>query len=292
MNLRKYIREILENASNLWINGGILLIKGKLFEDGTQPLYAVHIVNLMQVDRKKKDETEGVPAKMAILGEDLYRVILDNGKLRTAKVDWKNIGSLSKTLKFGGRQAHAVVLNNKKTPLHWESLKYNYFPKMFAEIGDEIMNIPNIKLTFATQTMNENWNNMKDEKIVYEAYFVEEPSRLKQEFPPVYPNTFYHHMTIAFGPKELKMPNKIGERTKLKVIGRITTDKVDALLVETDISNNKYPHITLSTAEGVKPFESNNAFEKHPDQIEYFDSPIYVDARYGYFNGRQDVNGY
>jgi hypothetical protein len=147
MNLRKIIREILENASNLWINGGILLIKGKDFEDGTQPLYAVHIVNLMQVDRKKKDETEGAPAKMAILGDDLYRVILDNGRLRAAKVDWKNLGSLSRTLKFNGRQSHAITLNNNKTPLHWETLKYNYFPKMFMEVGSEIMNIPNIKLT-------------------------------------------------------------------------------------------------------------------------------------------------
>jgi hypothetical protein len=146
MNLRKYIREILENASNLWINGGILLIKGKDFEDGTQPLYAVHIVNLMQLDRKKKDETEGAPAKMAILGDDLYRVILDNGKLRAAKIDWKNLGSISRTLKFNGRQSHAVTLNNNKTPLHWETLKYNYFPKMFMEMGSEIMNIPNIKL--------------------------------------------------------------------------------------------------------------------------------------------------
>ena len=287
MNLRKYIREILENTSNLWTSGGILLIKGKPFEDGTQPLYAVHIVNLMQLDRKKKDETEGSPAKMAILGDDLYRVILDNGRLRAAKVDWKNLGSLSRTLKFNGRQHHAVVLNNNKTPIHWQTLKYNYFPKMFMEMGNEIFNIPNIKLTFETKNINESM-----EKIVYEAYFVEEPSKLKQEFPPVYPNTFYHHMTIAFAPKELKMPDKIGERIKLKVIGRLTTDKIDALLIESDVSSNKYPHITLSTAEGIKPFESNKAFEQYPDQIEYFDSPVYVDARYGYFNGKQDVNGY
>lgn len=134
------------------------------------------------------------------------------------------------------------------------------------------------------EVLNENL-----EKIIYEAYFVDNISALKQEFPPVHPNTFYHHMTIEFAPKGLKMPNDVGSKVKLKIIGRLTTDRVDALLVDSSIASNKHPHITLSTAEGVKPFESNKAFEDHADQIKYFDSPVYIDTTYGYFNGKQDV---
>lgn len=137
--------------------------------------------------------------------------------------------------------------------------------------------------------LNENEEEGKVDKIKYEAYFVDKPSLLKQIFPPIYPNTFYHHMTIALSPKELEYPDAIGQKIKLPIIGRITTDRVDALLVDSKISKNNYPHITLSTAEGVKPFESNIAFKQTPEQIEYFDSPMFIDVTYGYFNGEKDV---
>lgn len=133
------------NDTNLWINNGILLIKGKPFEDGTQPLYAVHIVDLKQFERKKVDDTVGKPAKMAILDNTLYRIVVDNGMLRAAKVDWKNIGSLSRTFNFNGRQTHAVTLNNNKTPMHWDSLRYNNFPTLFKNV--DLMSLPGIKWT-------------------------------------------------------------------------------------------------------------------------------------------------
>lgn len=133
------------NDTNLWINNGILLIKGKPFEDGSQPLYAVHIIDLKQFERKKVDNTNGKPAKMAILDNTLYRIIVDNGMLRAAKVDWKNIGSLSRTFNFNGRQTHAVTLNNNKTPMHWDSLRYNNFPTLFKNV--DLMSLPGIKWT-------------------------------------------------------------------------------------------------------------------------------------------------
>lgn len=135
--------------------------------------------------------------------------------------------------------------------------------------------------------LNEEEEKMK--KIVYEALFVDNTSKLKQMFPPVHPNVFYHHMTIAFAPKELKYPENLGQKVRLEIIGRITTDKVDALLVNSSMSSNKYPHITLSTAEGVKPFESNKAFEESPDKIKRFNSPLYIDTTYGYFDGKNKI---
>ncbi len=126
-------------------------------------------------------------------------------------------------------------------------------------------------------------------KIIYEAFFIEEPTVLKTEFPPVHPNIFYHHLTVAFKPESLVNPELLGRGAWLKVVGQLTTDKVDVLIVETSYSIKKFPHITLSTAEGVKPSESNTEIEFHSNQIVYFDTPSYFWTRYGYFNGVEKV---
>ena len=91
-------------------------------------------------------------------------------------------------------------------------------------------------------------------------------------FPPVHPNLFYHHSTIEFKPKDLSNI-EFGVKKEMKIIGRLTNDKVDVIVVESPKSKNKYPHITLSTAEGIKPFESNTELEKHSDEIYWFKTP-------------------
>lgn len=135
------------NDTNLWIHGGILLVKGKPLEDGTQGLYAFHIINLNEFGRTKVDNTPGKAAKMAVLDNNVFRIVIENGQLRAMKMDFRFAASLSRTIKFNGRQSHAVTLNNNKTPLHWETLKYNNFPQLFKNAGTEIMGLPNIKWT-------------------------------------------------------------------------------------------------------------------------------------------------
>ena len=122
-------------------------------------------------------------------------------------------------------------------------------------------------------------------KIQYHALFVNDVNNLQRMFPPVFSNLYYHHSTIEFAPKDATNI-ELGRKVSLKIIGRITTDRVDALLVDNAKSKNKYPHITLSTAEGVKPFESNTAFEKYPQMITYFDSPQSIETTEGYYDGR------
>jgi len=124
--------------------------------------------------------------------------------------------------------------------------------------------------------------------INYHALFVDNVSKLKGMFPPVHPNTFYHHSTIEFRPKNGDNI-ELGNKVNLPIIGRITTDQVDALLVENPKSKNKFPHITLSTAEGVSPVKSNNAFDENPDKIEMFKTPIFIDTTEGYFDGSKAV---
>ena len=98
---------------------------------------------------------------------------------------------------------------------------------------------------------------------IYIAAMVTNPPALKKMFPQVHTNGYYHHSTIEFRPVMTEtLLHNVGKAVNLKVRARVTTDKVDALVVENPGSTNKYPHITLSTAEGVQPFESNSEIEK------------------------------
>lgn len=109
-------------------------------------------------------------------------------------------------------------------------------------------------------------------KFVYSAVFVNK-DELKKKYPPIHPNEYYHHSTIEFKPNNIdNLP--IGENINLKIIGRLKNDKVDALLVENSLSKNQYPHITLSTAEGIKPFESNSEIINNLDKIEPLNDSI------------------
>ena len=87
-----------------------------------------------------------------------------------------------------------------------------------------------------------------------------------RRFPPVHSQVWSHHSTIEWRPERLEVP--VGERVDLEILGRLTTPKVDALLVKNPWSKNRYPHITLSTAEGVPPVESNRELEQHYAEIE------------------------
>lgn len=126
-------------------------------------------------------------------------------------------------------------------------------------------------------------------EIIYTAIFVDRQD-LKEKYEQVFPNSFYHHSTIEFKPNSLEnIP--VGEKVELKIIGRLTTDKVDVLLVDNPLSKNEYPHITLSTNDGVKPYESNSEIKNNLDKVK----PINDSVRgiYGWFDGkdkRTDLN--
>ena len=95
------------------------------------------------------------------------------------------------------------------------------------------------------------------EPVLYSAHFVDNPDDLKKQFPPVHVQQYYDHCTIEFQPEDGRTGVYVGEKSILKIIGRVTTDRVDALVVVDSKSKNKNPHITLSVAEGVRPSESN-----------------------------------
>lgn len=101
---------------------------------------------------------------------------------------------------------------------------------------------------------------------VYTSYNVDDMYGLMKKYPSSLPNKFYSHSTICYGFQPFD--KREGEKAVLTVTGRLVTDKVDVLLVENKASNNLYPHITLATAPGVKPKESNKEIEEHIDMVE------------------------
>ena len=128
--------------------------------------------------------------------------------------------------------------------------------------------------------IKENKNN-----VIYTAVFFN-TNEVVSKYKQVHPNLYSHHSTIEFKPTDISnLP--IGEEINIKVIGRLTNDKVDVLVVRNPLSKNKFPHITLSTAEGIKPFQSNVEIENNQDKIKPINDNLI--GIVGYFDGRNEV---
>lgn len=108
-------------------------------------------------------------------------------------------------------------------------------------------------------------NDNVDSRVIYTANVVLDPEGLEKKYPSELPNKYYHHSTNRFGAQPFD--EREGERLVLRIKGRLTTDRVDALVVDNPNSVNEIPHITLATAEGVKPFESNLELKRRFDEI-------------------------
>ncbi len=128
------------------------------------------------------------------------------------------------------------------------------------------------------------------QKIIYTALFVDNRSELIELFTPKHSTVFAHHSTIAFRPSSLE-GIEIGKKVKLKILGRATDEKGDALLVEKYKTLNVHPHITLSCADGVAPSYSKELLERafENNKVEMFDTPIEISVTEGFFDGDSDV---
>jgi hypothetical protein len=108
---------------------------------------------------------------------------------------------------------------------------------------------------------------MKKE-VIYTSIVLTEESKnfVLRKFKPVHKDIHCHHSTIEFRPKCVKDLNE-GIEVSMKVTGILRTKNLDVLLVDNKLSKNKHPHITLSTAEGIKPFQSNAEIENNQDLV-------------------------
>jgi len=135
-----------------------------------------------------------------------------------------------------------------------------------------------------------NFEKKENKSVIYTAEFVKDIQDLINRFPPKHQKVFGHHSTNAFKPANLDGV-EVGKETIMKIIGRVFDEKGDALLVENLKATFKYPHITLSCAEGVPPFYSNEMIEKAvaSGAVEYFSNPEEVSVVEGYSNGKDDI---
>ena len=119
--------------------------------------------------------------------------------------------------------------------------------------------------------------------IYYTAYFIDSPRKLLEMFPTKHPVLYADHSTNKYKPNTLDGV-EIGKKISLKIIGRVTDEKCDVLLVENSKSENKYPHITLSCTRDTPPVYTNYLLEKadNDNKIEYFSEPFYIEATEGY----------
>lgn len=108
-------------------------------------------------------------------------------------------------------------------------------------------------------------NEQQDWDVIYTANNVIDPAELERRYPSGLPNKYYHHSTNKFGKQPFD--EREGTEETLRITGRLTTDKVDVLVVDNPNSTNAIAHITLATADGVKPVESNTELQKYYDEI-------------------------
>lgn len=81
---------------------------------------------------------------------------------------------------------------------------------------------------------------------------------LRAAVPSLYSNEFYHHVTLRYGVTAREVSEFIGKRVTIIATAVAYNDQAQAVRVTTGGLPDEYgvPHITLSTAKGVKPFAS------------------------------------
>lgn len=136
------VSEVIDEEQEILTKGGVILIKGRPLEDGYQRLYVTTVKTLLDLNRVKKNSTAGMPANMALLSNNLYRISVLDGRLKINGVDWPSTSAQLIALGIPNRN---ITLNNNKTPLHWETLKYSDIATCLNRISSQVLNLPNIR---------------------------------------------------------------------------------------------------------------------------------------------------
>ena len=142
-----------------------------------------------------------------------------------------------------------------------------FFDNFYREQQEAVVESDNFKEWFG------NWQKPS----IYRAYQVDDVAALQEKYPSALPNKFYDHSTVSFGLQAFD--DREGQQKTLRIVGRLTTDKVDVLVVDNPESYNQYAHITLATAPGVKPVTANEELEQHYGDIVPLDDYVNVTFR-------------
>ena len=110
----------------------------------------------------------------------------------------------------------------------------------------------------------------------------------KKCFGGMHSNVCAHHMTISFQPtREEYSILDYGQTTTLYAVGITGNQYCQTVLVETVLTvKNKFPHITISHTDAVKPRYSNELLDR--GNIHMFKDAIPLEAMIGWSNGKDD----
>ncbi len=104
---------------------------------------------------------------------------------------------------------------------------------------------------------------------------------------------YCHHLTLAFNPlvgdcDDVCWSRYIGGTLDLHVVGMAKDDRGQAVFVPETTSSNKYPHVTISCAEGVHPTYSKKLLERAVEEgkIESLDMRLSGTIRFIPFGGK------
>lgn len=81
--------------------------------------------------------------------------------------------------------------------------------------------------------------------------------KLKNAYPPAYPDNYYHHVTLLFDVAKQDVLQYIGRQEQVEVYAHASNNRIEAVRVRSQLPDTYgVPHITLSAQSGVDPFES------------------------------------
>lgn len=128
------------------------------------------------------------------------------------------------------------------------------------------------------------------QKVVYLGWFLSEQSRkdLEAAFPLKYPGKQVDHVTFVFGPKPevvQAFAAAVGQTAEGTVTGYYEDDKGQAVTIDVQSpvpATNKRLHVTLATAQGVKPVYSNELVAK-PEAMVKDGGGLKLTGVYDYF---------
>lgn len=99
---------------------------------------------------------------------------------------------------------------------------------------------------------------MKRPGILWFVLDAESSQRLRQAVPPLYTQSYYHHVTLLYGIERSEVEEFIGKPWTIEAYATAHNKDAQACRVRTNGLPDTYgaPHITLSAAAGIKPFAS------------------------------------
>ena len=137
------VSEQLEE-SPIHLQDGVILIKGRELEDGTQRLYAAYVKYTSVYNRLKVGDEPAQPVKMVSLNihQNIYRLVMDGFNLKALGVGFNSPVEKEKSL---GIKGNNIGINNNKTPQWWNTLQFTRLSDVLNKVGPQILRLPGIK---------------------------------------------------------------------------------------------------------------------------------------------------